>query len=439
MKWDLSKKLYEEACRWIPGGVNSPVRSGRAVGVSPIFARTAAGCCLVDVDGNQYVDYVGSWGPLIVGHAHPKVVAAVQGAALNGTSYGVPTQLEVEMARKVVEMVPSIEMVRMVNSGTEATMSAIRLARGFTGRKKLLKFDGCYHGHGDSLLVKAGSGLATFGIPGSPGVPEEVAQHTLSLPYNDLEGITAVMERIGEDVAAIIAEPVAANMGVVLPKAEFLKGLRKLCDQYGSLLIFDEVITGFRLARGGAQQVFGVLPDLTCLGKIIGGGLPVGAYGGKRDIMMRMAPLGDVYQAGTLSGNPLAMSAGLATLELLEEDGFYEALEEKAGYLTKGLQEAAESAGVAVFLNRIGSIGCGFFSSEPVFDFASALKSDTQVYALFFQEMLKRGVYLAPSQFEAFFISNAHMKEDLDRTVEAATEALQKVREKYDTNSRKKR
>ena len=439
MKWDLSKKLYEEACQFIPGGVNSPVRSGRAVGVSPIFARTAKGSHLVDADGNQYVDYVGSWGPMIVGHAHPKVVAAVRCAALNGTSYGVPTELEVAMARKVVEMVPSLDMVRMVNSGTEATMSAIRLARAYTGRKQLIKFDGCYHGHGDSLLVKAGSGLATLGIPGSPGVPEELAQYTLSLPYNDLEAVMEVMGRVGEAVAAIIVEPVAANMGVVLPKAEFLPGLRKLCDQYGSLLIFDEVITGFRLARGGAQEVFGVLPDLTCLGKIIGGGLPVGAYGGKRDIMMRMAPLGDVYQAGTLSGNPLAMSAGLATLELLEQDGFYETLEEKAAYLAKGLTQAATAAGVEVALNRMGSIGCAFFTAEPVSDFASALKSDTQAYALFFQEMLKRGIYLAPSQFEAFFISTAHEQDDLDRTVEAATEALQQIKEKFGAPSRKKR
>jgi glutamate-1-semialdehyde 2,1-aminomutase len=439
MKWDRSKKLYEEACQWIPGGVNSPVRSGRAVGVNPLFVSTAKGCRLVDVDGNHFVDYVGSWGPLIVGHAHPKVVAAVQGAAQNGTSYGIPTEAEVMMARKVVAMVPSLDMVRMVNSGTEATMSAIRLARGYTGRKKLVKFDGCYHGHGDSLLVKAGSGLATLGIPGSPGVPEELAQLTLSLPYNDVEAVRQVMERVGEAVAAIIVEPVAANMGVVLPEADFLPGLRKLCNQYGSLLIFDEVITGFRLARGGAQEVFGVLPDLTCLGKIIGGGLPVGAFGGKRDIMTRMAPLGDVYQAGTLSGNPLAMSAGLATLELLEQDGFYETLEEKAAYLAKGLKEAAQAAGVNVVLNRIGSLGCGFFTSEPVGDFASALKSDTQAYALFFQEMLKRGIYLAPSQFEAFFISTAHEREDLDRTVEAATQALQQVKENFGAPSRKKR
>lgn len=439
MKWDVSKKLYEEACRWLPGGVNSPVRSGRAVGITPIFAVAASGCRLRDADGNEYIDYVGSWGPMIVGHAHPKVVAAVQAAAVNGTSYGVPTQLEVEMARKVVEMVPSLEMVRMVNSGTEATMSAIRLARGYTGRKRIIKFDGCYHGHGDSLLVKAGSGLATLGIPGSPGVPEEVAQATLSLPYNNLGEVKAAMARLGEEVAAIIVEPVAANMGVVLPEAEFLPGLRALCDQHGSLLIFDEVITGFRLARGGAQERFGLNPDITCLGKIIGGGLPVGAYGGKREILSRMAPAGEVYQAGTLSGNPLAMSAGLATLELLAEDGFYQALEEKSEYLAHGLTEAANTTDVAVVLNRIGSIGCGFFTDEPVGDFAAALKADTQAYALFFQEMLKRGIYLAPSQFEAFFISAAHSKADLDQTIEAATQALQEVKAVFKPPSRKKR
>jgi len=439
MKWDVSKKLYEEACRWLPGGVNSPVRSGRAVGITPIFAVAASGCRLRDADGNEYIDYVGSWGPMIVGHAHPKVVAAVQAAAVNGTSYGVPTQLEVEMAHKVVEMVPSLEMVRMVNSGTEATMSAIRLARGYTGRKRIIKFDGCYHGHGDSLLVKAGSGLATLGIPGSPGVPEEVAQATLSLPYNNLEEVKAAMARLGEEVAAIIVEPVAVNMGVVLPEAEFLPGLRALCDQHGSLLIFDEVITGFRLARGGAQERFGLNPDITCLGKIIGGGLPVGAYGGKREILSRMAPAGDVYQAGTLSGNPLAMSAGLATLELLAEDGFYQTLEEKSDYLAHGLTEAANTTDVAVVLNRIGSIGCGFFTDEPVGDFTAALKSDTHAYALFFQEMLKRGIYLAPSQFEAFFISAAHSKADLDQTIEAATQALQEVKAVYKPPSRKKR
>jgi len=428
MIWDRSEKLYAEACRWIPGGVNSPVRSARAVGMSPIFVKEAKGCRVTDEDGNVYIDYVGSWGPLIVGHTHPKVVEAIQKAVVKGTSYGIPTRLEIEVARKVIEMVPSMEMVRMVNSGTEATMSAIRLARGATGRKKIIKFNGCYHGHGDSLLVQSGSGIATFGIPGSPGIPEEIVQHTLSLPYNDLEEVKAVMGRMGKEVACIILEPVAANMGVVLPRPEFLSGLRELCTSHGALLVFDEVITGFRLAPGGAQQVYGVMPDLTCLGKIIGGGLPVGAYGGKREIMMRMAPVGDVYQAGTLSGNPLAMSAGLATLEILSEAGVYEELEEKAAYLAKGLGKAAQEAQVPVVLNRVGSIGCGFFTSEPVSDFASALKADTRAYAIFFQEMLKRGIYLAPSQFEAFFLSLAHEKKDLDQTIEAAAQALVQVK-----------
>ncbi len=430
MDWNKSARLYEEACRWIPGGVNSPVRSARAVGMHPLFIREAKGCHLIDEDGNTYIDYVASWGPLIAGHSHPAVTEAVCRAASRGTSYGIPTSVEIEMARKVAEMVPSIEAVRMVNSGTEATMSALRLARGYTGRKKIVKFDGCYHGHADSLLVKSGSGLATFGIPGSPGVPEEIVRHTHSLPYNDLEQVADFMRSNGEEVAAIILEPVAANMGVVIPRPGFLEGLRQLCNEFGALLIFDEVITGFRLAAGGAQELFGVMPDLTCLGKIIGGGLPVGAYGGKREIMMKMAPEGDVYQAGTLSGNPLAMSAGLATLELLQEEEVYPLLQEKTAYLVKGLTEAAESADVAVWSNRIGSLGCSFFTGKPVHDFSSALQSDTRAYAIFFQEMLRRGVYMAPSQFEAFFVGLAHGKPDLDRTVEAAREAFKCVKER---------
>jgi glutamate-1-semialdehyde 2,1-aminomutase len=430
MKFSKSKELFDEACRWIPGGVNSPVRSGRAVGMHPIFVKEAKGCRLVDEDGNTYIDYVGSWGPLIAGHAHPRVVEAVKTVVEKGTSYGIPTELEIKMARKVVEMVPSIEMVRMVNSGTEATMSAIRLARGATGRKKIIKFNGCYHGHADSLLVASGSGIATFGIPGSPGVPDEIVQHTLSLPYNDLQQLTDVMKRAGDEVACIIVEPVAANMGLVLPKPEFLPGLRELCDRYGTLLIFDEVITGFRLAPGGAQQRFSLSPDLTCLGKIIGGGLPVGAYGGRRDLMMKMSPAGNVYQAGTLSGNPLAMAAGLATLELLSEEGVYERLEEKMSYLVKGLKNAARAAGVDVQSPHIASVGCGFFTSEPVFDFTSAQKADTKAYSIYFQEMLKRGVYFAPSQFEAFFISTAHERSDLDQTIQAAAEAFMRIRER---------
>jgi glutamate-1-semialdehyde 2,1-aminomutase len=427
MKWDASHELYREACELMPGGVNSPVRSGRAVGFDPIFIKKADGCRITDEDGNVYIDYVGSWGPLILGHSHPEVVAALKNVAERGTSYGIPTRIEIDMARKVVEMVPSIEMVRMVNSGTEAAMSAIRLARGYTGRKKIIKFNGCYHGHADSLLVKSGSGLITFGIPGTPGVPEEIVQHTLSLPYNDLEKVREVMERAGKEVAAIIVEPVAANMGVVLPRAGYLEGLRRICTEYGSLLIFDEVITGFRLAPGGAQQLFGIMPDLTCLGKIIGGGLPVGAYGGRKEIMERIAPSGDVYQAGTLSGNPLAMSAGMAVLNVLSRGGIYEQIEKQNAYLCSGLHEAAGSAGVSVRLNTIASLGCGFFTKEPVFDLESATKSDTEAYGLFFREMLKRGVYLAPSQFEAFFVSAAHGKDDLDRTIQAAFEALKVV------------
>lgn len=429
MAWEKSKKLYELSCEVIPGGVNSPVRSARAVGSTPLFIREARGSRIVDVDGNTYIDYVASWGPLILGHAHPRVVEAVRSAAEKGTSYGIPTEVELRMARMVVDMVPSIEMVRMVNSGTEATMSAIRLARGYTNRKQIVKFNGCYHGHVDSLLVRSGSGLATLGIPGSPGIPDEVARHTLSIPYNDLHAVRGVMERAGHDVAAIIVEPVAANMGVVLPEEGFLEGLRELCTEYGALLIFDEVITGFRLAAGGAQQVYGVMPDLTCLGKIIGGGLPVGAYGGKREIMARMAPAGDVYQAGTLSGNPVAMNAGLAVLEMLQDGGIYEELDSKADYFARGMAQAARAAGVKIHQTRVGSLGCAFFTDRSVRDFETAQTSDTEAYAVFFQEMLKRGVYLAPSQFEAFFVSAAHTREDLDRTIEAAGQAFERVRQ----------
>jgi glutamate-1-semialdehyde 2,1-aminomutase len=334
------------------------------------------------------------------------------------------------MAQKVAEMVPSIEMVRMVSSGTEATMSALRLARGYTNRKKIIKFNGCYHGHGDCLLVRSGSGLATLGIPGSPGIPEEITLHTLSLPYDDLSAVETAFETFKDEIAAIILEPVAANMGLVIPGADYLPGLRKICDAHGALLIFDEVITGFRLAPGGAQERFGVMPDLTCLGKIIGGGLPVGAYGGRREIMMHMAPAGNIYQAGTLSGNPLAMAAGLATLEILKEEGVYESLEGKMRFLIEGLEWAASTAGVPVLMNWIASLGTGFFTTEPVRDFESALKCNTEAYAIFFQEMLGRGVYLAPSQFEAFFVGMAHGKEEIERTIEAAAEALKVVKDR---------
>ena len=424
-----SRALYERAREIIPGGVNSPVRAFRAVGGDPLFFARGEGAYLWDVDGNRYIDLVGSWGPLILGHRPPTVEKALLDAIRIGTSFGAPTEAEVVLANLILDALPGMEMVRMVNSGTEATMSALRLARGYTGRNKIVKFDGCYHGHGDCLLVKGGSGLATLGIPGSPGIPEAIVSHTISVPYNDPEAIERVMTEVGQDVAAVIVEPVAANMGVVLPRPDFLPGLRQLCDRMGALLIFDEVITGFRLSAGGAQQLLGVMPDLTCLGKIIGGGLPVGAYGGRRDIMMKMAPAGDVYQAGTLSGNPLAMAAGLATLELLSGPGVYEELEKKALYLVQGLEEAARSAGVSTVLNHIGSLGCTFFTAEPVVDFATALKADTRAYAVFFQEMLKGGVYLAPSQFEAFFVGLAHEKSDLDHTVEAAEKAFGVVRE----------
>lgn len=435
MNRSVSKGLYEEACKLIPGGVNSPVRSGRAVGFDPLFIKTACGCRITDEDGNVYIDYVGSWGPLILGHSYPEVVAAIAAVLDRGTSYGIPTRVEVEMAKKVVEMVPSIEMVRMVNSGTEAAMSAIRLARGYTGRKKIIKFNGCYHGHADSLLVKSGSGVVTLGIPGTPGVPEEIVMHTISLPYNDLQAVERAMSEVGEDVAGIIVEPVAANMGVVLPAQGYLEGLRRICTRYGALLIFDEVITGFRLGPGGAQEYFGITPDLTCLGKIIGGGLPVGAYGGKKDIMEHVAPCGNVYQAGTLSGNPLAMSAGLAMLSVLARGGVYEEIAEKNDYLCAGLEKAAVAASVPVTLNRIGSLGCAFFTPGPVTDLKSASRSDAGAYAIFFREMADRGVYFAPSQFEAFFVGAAHEKDDLDLTIQAAYEALKAVRRKWTQDS----
>lgn len=425
----ISDRLFRQAQAVIPGGVNSPVRSCRSVGASPFFVKKASGSRLEDEDGRLYIDYVGSWGPMILGHAHPEVVQAVRLAATQGTSYGMPCRLEVELAEKVVSLVPSMDMVRLVNSGTEATMSAIRLARGYTGRPKIIKFEGCYHGHSDCLLVKGGSGLATLGIPGSPGVPPEVVAHTLSVPYNDLAAVEAVMKTHGEAIAGIIVEPVAGNMGTVIPKPDFLPGLRRLCDSYGSVLIFDEVITGFRLAPGGAQERLGVRPDLTCLGKIIGGGLPVGAYGGRRDIMEKVAPLGDIYQAGTLSGNPLAMAAGLATLKVLESPGTYESLEEKGAALETALHEASRIAGVPVTVNRIGSMGTAFFTDAEVTDFATALKADTAAYAVFFREMRSRGISLAPSQFECFFVSTAHNREDLDRTAEAALESLRAVKE----------
>ena len=419
-----SEELYALASALIPGGVNSPVRAFRGVGGSPFFVARARGSRLWDVDGQSYIDYVGSWGPLIVGHAHPKVVEAIHAAAEAGTSYGAPTRGEVELARLLVDAVPSLEMVRLVNSGTEAVMSALRLARGVTGRRKIVKFDGGYHGHADSLLVKAGSGGLTFSVPDSLGVPPELARLTLSLPYNDLETARDTMAREGGDIAAIIVEPVAGNMGVVPPAPGFLHGLREIASSHGALLIFDEVITGFRLGWGGAQERYRVIPDLTCLGKIIGGGLPVGAYGGRGEIMSEVAPLGNVYQAGTLSGNPLAVAAGLATLDLLREPGVYERLDELGRILETGLGEAARSAGLPVRVNRVGSMLTVFFTEREVRDLVSARTADTNRYARFFHAMLSRGVFFAPAQFEATFCSLAHTDTDLDATTEAARAAL---------------
>ncbi|MBW1988972.1 MAG: glutamate-1-semialdehyde 2,1-aminomutase [Deltaproteobacteria bacterium] len=426
MKLDESSRWMQRAGQCIPGGVNSPVRAGKAVGVQPRFIASGRGARLTDVDGNRYLDYVGSWGPLILGHRPPEVVEAVEAALARGTSFGAPTALEVELAELVCELYPSMEMVRMVNSGTEAAMSAVRLARAATGRDMIVKFDGCYHGHADSLLVAAGSGVATLGIPGSPGIPEATASMTLSLPYNDLGPVTRALESKGGEVACVIVEPVAGNMGVVAPDREFLAGLRALCDQHGCLLIFDEVMCGFRVALGGAQERYGVTPDLTCLGKIIGGGMPVGAYGGRRDLMEQVAPSGTMYQAGTLSGNPMAMAAGLATLRVLRnpEAGVYGALERLSAKLAAGLASAAEKAGVPVCVNRAGSMLTLFFTQGPVRDFETAKQSDTDRFAAFYRAMLDFGVYLPASQFEAWFVSLAHTQEDVDYTIEAAGRAL---------------
>jgi glutamate-1-semialdehyde 2,1-aminomutase len=419
-----SHTLFERARGFIPGGVNSPVRAGKSVNMILPFIAAAEGCHIRDVEGNDYIDYVGSWGPMILGHRHPEVIEAVHKQLDRGTSYGASTELEIEMAQLIVDFVPSIEMIRMVNSGTEAAMSAIRLARGFTGRDNVIKFDGCYHGHSDGLLVSAGSGLATLGIPGSPGVPADFAKHTLSLPFNDIDAVKMVFDTIGNDIAAVIVEPIAGNMGLVPPKAGFLEGLRKITQKHGSLLIFDEVISGFRAAPGGAQQRYNISPDITCLGKIIGGGLPVGAYGGTRAIMSRMAPEGDIYQAGTLSGNPLAMAAGIATLNILKRPGIYDELERKGARLFTGLKQAADTAGIPVTVNQVGSMGTMFFSSTPVTDFATAKAADQKAFSRFFRGMLTRGVYLAPSAFETTFISRAHGDDVIDETIRKALEVL---------------
>jgi len=421
-----SERLFARAVDLIPGGVNSPVRAFRGVGGTPRFIKSARGATITDVDGKTYIDYVGSWGPTILGHADEEVVAALQRAAANGTSFGAPTELEIELAQEVIDAVPSIEMVRMVSSGTEATMSAIRLARGVTGRTRIIKFEGCYHGHGDSLLVKAGSGVATLGLPDSPGVPAVLAENTITLPFNDTR---ALEQAFGEyaDIAAVIIEPVVGNMGCVPPQPGYLETVRRITNQHCALLIFDEVMTGFRLARGGAQERYNIKPDITTLGKIIGGGLPVGAYGGPRELMNNVAPAGPVYQAGTLSGNPLSMTAGLVTLRRLRDETVYERLEKSSQRLCDGLADAAREAGVTTVTNRVGSMWTSFFTGEPVTDWTTANKCSRETYGRFFHAMLEAGVYLAPSQFEAAFVSLAHTDEIIEQTIEAARQAFARI------------
>ncbi|MGO8678703.1 MAG: glutamate-1-semialdehyde 2,1-aminomutase [Limisphaerales bacterium] len=422
-----SELLFAEALRVIPGGVNSPVRAFRAVGGQPFFVERALGARVWDVDGNEYLDYVGTWGPAILGHAPAKVVEAVQAAAEKGTSFGIPNPFEVRMAKLICSWAPSVQKVRMCNSGTEATMSAIRLARGFARRDKIIKFDGCYHGHADSLLVKAGSGALTFGNPDSAGVPAAFTQHTIVLPFNDTEAVTAAFAANREQIAGIIIEPVPGNAGVYLPKPGYLEFLRKITASEGALLIFDEVMTGFRLARGGAQERYGIRPDLSCFGKVIGGGLPVGAFGGRAEIMNLLAPLGPVYQAGTLSGNPLAMAAGIAALEELDASGAYAKLEELGAALEAGLTDAAKTARLPVRLNRCGSMFCAYFTSEPVHNLADAMKSDRERFKRYFHGMLGQGIYLAPSQFEAGFLSTAHTPADIEQTVRAAARVMKEI------------
>ncbi|MCD6489670.1 MAG: glutamate-1-semialdehyde 2,1-aminomutase [Thermodesulfobacterium sp.] len=422
-----SKFFYEKALKSIPGGVNSPVRACKAVKADPIFFERGEGAYLIDIDGNRYIDYVCSWGPLILGHTHPEVIASVYFASKRGTSFGAPTWQEVELAELIKNCFPSIEKIRLVNSGTEATMSAIRLARAYTKRKKIIKFEGCYHGHVDSLLVKAGSGLATFGIPASPGIPEELIVHTLNLPFNDFKAVEEAFKGYGKEIACVIVEPIAGNMGVVLPKWGFLEFLRDITTQYGALLIFDEVITGFRIGLSGAQGKFGITPDLTCLGKIIGGGLPVGAYGGKSEIMDLVAPEGPVYQAGTLSGNPIAVSAGLATLKELMKPGTYEKLEAMAQKLEEGIKEILKKLRLFYRVNRAGSMFTLFFTEKEVVDFQTAMSSDTQKFAIFWQKMLDKGVYLPPSQFEAWFVSLAHGEKEIEETIEKIYESLKEM------------
>lgn len=420
MHHSRSSELFCKATKIIPGGVNSPVRAFKSVGSDPVFIKKAAGSRIFDEDNNSYIDYVGSWGPMILGHCHPQVVDAVKRCVENGASFGAPTELEITLAQMVIDAVPSIEMVRMVSSGTEATMSAIRLARGYTGRDKILKFSGCYHGHADSLLVKAGSGAATFGVPDSPGVPADFAKQTLTAEYNNMDSVKELIAKNAGEVACIIIEPVAGNMGTVPPKPGFLEALREICTNEGIILIFDEVMSGFRVAYGGAQELFGVTPDMTTLGKIIGGGLPVGAFGGKKEIMEKLSPSGGVYQAGTLSGNPLAMTAGIETLKLLQQPGFYKQLEEKGEHLAKGIAKAAKDAGYPIFSTRVGSMFCAFFTKGEVYDWQTAAVCDTKTFARYFNAMLDCGIYLAPSQFETAFVSISHSEADIEETITAA-------------------
>jgi glutamate-1-semialdehyde 2,1-aminomutase len=423
----VSNELYKKANLYLVGGVNSPVRAFKAVSGKPVFIERGLGSKIYDVDGNEYIDYVCSWGALILGHAQSQVIQAVKCACEKGTSFGASTEIEIELAKKIIDAVKSIELIRMVNSGTEAVMSAIRLARAYTKRDKIIKFAGCYHGHGDSLLVKAGSGATTLGIPDSLGIPHDLAKYTIILPYNNINMVEEVIKKEAEQIACVIVEPIAANMGLILPKEGFLQELRTLTQQYGILLVFDEVITGFRITYGGAQQLYGVKPDITCLGKIIGGGFPVGAYGGKREIMELVAPVGKVYQAGTLSGNPIAMHAGLQTLNLLAQPNVYEELDKKTTILVEGLKHSAEIYGIKPFFTKIGSLFCIFFANTEVIDYQTAKKSDTNAYAVYFKEMLNQGIYLAPSQFEVGFVSLAHTHEDIERTITASKHGFKAV------------
>jgi glutamate-1-semialdehyde 2,1-aminomutase len=427
MKRTQSDSLFQEAQKVIPGGVNSPVRAFKAVGGNPLFITKAKGPRITDVDGNEFIDYVSSWGPMIFGHAHPRIVEAISKQAQLGTSFGAPTEMETELAKRVVAAVPSVESVRLVSSGTEATLSALRLARGFTGRDKIVKFEGCYHGHGDSLLVKAGSGVLSLGLPDCPGIVADLAKNTLNVPYNDTQAVEELFGKMGKEIACLIVEPVGGNMGVVPPQPGFLELLRKVTAESGTLLIFDEVITGFRVSYGGAQKLYGVTPDLTCLGKIIGGGLPVGAYGGKKEIMDHIAPVGAVYQAGTLSGNPLAVTAGIEMLNLLSQPGVYEDLEAKSERLCNGFKENVKKLGITATFTRVGSIFSMFFTDQEIINFDSVKTSDTEFFKRYFNAMLEEGIYIAPSQFEAGFMSAVHTDDDIDQTIAAQSRALKKA------------